>query len=236
MLGPELIENGNFNGNAAGWGGQGWSYGDHNIIYNFGGIASVDIINPGSGFETSPGFGSYITTGGSGTGAIVFCETFEGTVDIATFFLDSDPTNTVNSGFNYLVEDTLNIIGGDDNASIQVTELYDDPETDQNFVAASITDDSIIIGHTYRVSFDFDGSGEDVSGLWNLGGLTEEPIIVTIGHYEQDIVAYTTGDICNSFVFYLQGGANEGSLTNVSIREVVNSSPILARPINPTAI
>lgn len=88
-----------------------------------------------------------------------------------------------------------------------------------NFGIDSDEDDAIpiIIGHTYRISFDLTTDG---GGVWFLNGITDEDgVNVADGTYQGDFVAASTQDFCNWFQFNLTSSTT-ATLSNVSVREV----------------
>jgi hypothetical protein len=111
-----------------------------------GGALTVDTLVAGTDYEN----GTYAVevTGGSGTGAILEIVVTDGAVDSAT---------VLNPGKGYVVNDTLTLVGGNDDATVDVATI-----TSANTQTGCSTDyncsKEFLCGETYSLRLDIKGS------------------------------------------------------------------------------
>jgi len=110
------------------------------------GILTVDTLVAGTGYAN----GTYAVevTGGTGTGAILEIVVTGGTVDSAT---------VINPGKGYTVNDTLTLVGGNDDATVDVATITTaHPQTGCGTVAECCKE--FLCGETYYLRLDVKGS------------------------------------------------------------------------------
>jgi len=113
---------------------------------NGGGALTVDTLVAGTGYTN----GTYTVevTGGTGTGAILEIVVTGGTVDSAT---------VINPGKGYTVGDTLTLVGGNDDATVDVATITDaHAQTGCGTVAECCKE--FVCGETYYLRLDVKGS------------------------------------------------------------------------------
>ena len=113
---------------------------------NGGGALTVDTLVAGTGYTN----GTYTVevTGGTGTGAILEIVVTGGTVDSAT---------VINPGKGYTVGDTLTLVGGNDDATVDVATITDaHAQTGCGTVAECCKE--FLCGETYYLRLDVKGS------------------------------------------------------------------------------
>ena len=112
-----------------------------------GGVLTVDTLVPGTGYDN----GTYAVevTGGTGEGAILQIVVTGGTVDSAT---------VINPGKGYTVNDTLTLVGGNDDATVDIataTTANVDPITGSGGTSCC---KEFLCGETYSLRIDIKGS------------------------------------------------------------------------------
>lgn len=113
---------------------------------NGGGALTVDTLVAGTGYTN----GTYTVevTGGTGTGAVLEIVVTGGTVDSAT---------VINPGKGYTVGDTLTLVGGNDDATVDVATITDaHAQTGCGTVAECCKE--FVCGETYYLRLDVKGS------------------------------------------------------------------------------
>jgi hypothetical protein len=112
-----------------------------------GGVLTVDTLVAGTGYDN----GTYTVevTGGTGEGAILQIVVTDGTVDSAT---------VINPGKGYTVDDTLTLVGGNDDATVDIattTTANVDPITGSGGTSCC---KEFLCGETYSLRIDIKGS------------------------------------------------------------------------------
>ena len=111
-----------------------------------GGVLTVDTLVAGTGYDN----GTYAVevTGGAGTGAILEIVVTGGTVDSVT---------VLNPGKGYAVNDTLTLVGGNDDATVDVATVTDAHAQEGCGITANCCKE-FLCGETYSLRLDVKGS------------------------------------------------------------------------------
>lgn len=107
---------------------------------NGGGALTVDTLVAGTGYTN--GTYAVTVTGGSGTGAVLQIVVTGGTVDSAT---------VLNPGKGYVVNDTLTLVGGNNDATVDVATIT-------NAAGGASCCKEFLCGETYHLRLDIKGS------------------------------------------------------------------------------